>query len=223
MLRLLDRTRQIPHGFKFMLPEAKWESQPWASFDTITDAAIQVGRANPYLAKKCNWPTSRLGWADRIDAYNAAICRSHGWDNFIVDDGVGNPKPASPHSLSQLGGVAVAGAKTLVEMFGPEGPIRDKAKATARAQTCIACPKHDKGDWTRFFTKPAQAVIMKMLGAVKDLNLTTDLDPQLKVCSACLCPMKGKIWARTDHILKHIPAEDKAALDPKCWITSEQP
>lgn len=223
MFRLLDRNRQIPHGLKFVLPEAKWESPPWASFETIVDAALQVGRANPYIAKKSNWPTSRKGWADMIDTYNAALCKAHGWDNFIVDDGTGQfPKPQSPHSLSQFAGEAVAGAKVLAEMFGPQGPIKDQALADHRAEVCVTCPKHDTGDWTRFFTVPAQKLIMKLLGAVKDLNLTTHFDASLKVCTACHCPMKGKVWARTEHILKHMPAEDKAALDVNCWITNPE-
>jgi hypothetical protein len=63
---------------------------------------------------------------------------------------------------------------------------------------------------------------MKTLGIVKDLELKTDYDDELKVCTACGCPMKGKVWARLEHILKHIPADDKAALDPGCWILGEE-
>lgn len=220
MIRLVDRNRQIPGGLKFLEPSTKWQPVPWSSFSTIVDGLVSHRRANAYMAAKNKWNLDRRAVEDEVDEYNAKICQAHGWTNFIVDHGGGglDLKSRSPHSPAS--GAAV-GIKVMAEMFGSDGPIRDKEKATKRAKTCIACPKHDTGDWTRLFTKPAQAFIMKTLGLVKDLDLKTDLDDNLKVCAACGCPMKGKVWARIEHILKHIPAEDKAALDPKCWILAE--
>lgn len=221
MLRLLDRNRQIPYGLSFKLVEANWTSQPWSSFDTLVTSAMQVAKANPYLAQKSKWPTTREGWEQTIDAYNAAICKAHGWTGYYSEkvEGGQPPKSTPRHSL---GGLAVAGGSVLLEMFGKEGPIQDREKATARAAVCLKCPKHDTGDWKRFFTTPAQYLIMRTLGALKDLNLMTSHDDQLKVCLVCDCPMRGKVWARVEHILKHLPAEDKSALDTNCWITAEE-
>lgn len=228
MLRLIDRNRSIPYGYKFKLPEAKWESPPQSSFNSIVNGAMAVAAGNPHIAKQSQWPTTREGWENKVDYYNAALCKAHGWTGFYMETGGGSGGPL-PNSRSplQFAERAAAGASVLAEMFGKDGPIRDKALANKRAETCLKrpdgkpCPQHDKGDWTRFFTKPAQSLIIKSLGMLKDMDLSTDHDSELQICNACGCPMKGKVWARLDHILKHIPAEDKAALDPGCWILAE--
>lgn len=224
MPRLKDRSRQIPNSLRFREPSTNWSPPLWSSFDTIVDLLLQHRRANPYLAKKNNWALDRRAIADEVDAYNAALCKAHGWVNFIDETEISPPKPLSPRSpsLSQGVGAVVAGAKIIVEMFGSEGPIRDKKLANDRALTCAVCPLNGRGNWTRFFTVPAQAMVRKLLGMVKDLGLQTDLDEELGICEPCGCPLKGKVWARTEHILKHIPAADKAALHPGCWITKEE-
>lgn len=223
MVRLKDRHRQIPGGLKFLEPATKWQPQPWSSFDTIVDGLVAHRRANPYLAQKHGWKLARTEIENEVDQYNALICQSHGWDAYVVDyGGTEVPKIQRPRSLSAATAAVVAGANIIKDMFGEEGPIRDKAKANARALVCVSCPKNAPGDWTRFFTVPAQAVVRKMLGIVKDLDLKTDLDDQLHVCEACGCPLKGKVFARIKHILKHIPAEDKAALWEHCWILKEE-
>lgn len=218
----------LPYGWQFGLPEIKWKSTPGASLESHANAAEQVAKANPYHAQKYKWPTTHEGWLDKIDQENAARIQAMGpaFAHFITTGG-GGPIPESRSPL-QFAGRAVAGANVMLDMWGKEGPIRDREQANNRAATCVKrsdgkpCPKHDKGDWTRFFTKPAQAIIIKSLGIVKDLDLHTDHDAELQICVACGCPMKGKVWARLEHILKHIPAEDKAALDSGCWILSEE-
>lgn len=221
MLRLIDRNRSIPYGFKFKLPEAKWEAPPQSSFHSIVSSAMAVAVGNPHIAKQSKWPTNREGWENLIDNYNAALCKAHGWSGFYIETGGGGGPIPNSQSPLQFAERAAAGVGVLSEMFGKDGPIRDKALANKRAETCLSCPKHDRGDWTRWFTKPAQALVIKSLSILKDLDLHTDHDAELQICSACGCPMKGKVWARTDHILKHIPAEDKAALWENCWILTE--
>lgn len=106
-------------------------------------------------------------------------------------------------------------------MFGPEGPITDRNLAEQRAAVCAVCPLNQAGDWTALFTVPVSNTIRAVLGAIKGQGLTTTRDEALHVCSACACPMKLKVWCRLPHILNHMPAESKAALDPRCWITRE--
>lgn len=101
MLALLDRNRQIPGGFKFMLAEINWQSQPWSSFNTIVEGAITVSRANQFIAKKCGWPTTREGWEQRIDEYNAALCQAHGWNSFIRELPGGPPLPPRSAPVQQ--------------------------------------------------------------------------------------------------------------------------
>lgn len=220
MVRLKDRNKQIPHGLKFKQPEIRWDSVPWSSFDTIVRMLMQVRRANPFHQKKNNWALDYQTVANEVDAYNAAICAAHGWTDFITDTGSDIPIPKAPARNLSVARV-VAGANVIKEMFGGEGPVTDKGLVNSRAAVCVTCPKNEKGDWTRFFTLPAQLVVRKTLSAVRDMDLRTDYDDQLAVCVACGCPLKGKVWARIGHIMKHIPEEDFAKLPDFCWIRKE--
>lgn len=219
MAQLKDRSAQIPNGFRFEMPEIKFTHPRFPSFDTLVNLVIEARRANPYYTRKNNWSTDRNMVAAEVDNYNTQICIAHGWNDYLVH----STGPAAPKSQAHSGFAARAavGAKILREMFGAEGPIRDQALADNRALICADCPQNDKGDWTSFFTVPAQEFIRRSLSILKDLNMRTDIDSQLHVCQACGCPLKGKIWARIDHINKHMPEADKAKLDANCWILSE--
>lgn len=220
MPRLLDRSRQIPQGFQFYEPSTKWKPLPWSSFDTIVDGVLYMRRANPYLAQKNKWNMDRNSIADEVDAYNAAICKAHGWDHFI--DGGDLPNPSQrPHSLLRSGANVVAGAKTLAAMFGEGGKPVVSEEADRRAKICVDCPQNGKGDWTRFFTVPASVTIKKQLAIIHDLSLTTPLDDQLGVCQACGCPLHLKVWAPLEHILKNQSADVESQLDARCWIKAK--
>lgn len=226
MVRLKDREKQIPGGLTYYESALKWRPPPYSSFDVITRSLVQLRRANPFLAKKNGWSTDYNDVAALVDFYNAKICQAHGWDQYITDSG-GPPNPkmvarSSNSSLSQGVVHAAAGANIIMDMFGPEGPIRDRELAEKRASICVECPMNGKGDWTRFFTVPAQAIIRKALGIVKDMDLTTGRDADLRVCTVCNCPLKGKVYARLKHIHAHLPPADKAKLPPTCWILTEQ-
>lgn len=220
MARLKDRSRQIPQSFKFYQPETRWSPPLWASFDTIVDLLLAHRRANSFLAKKNNWNLDPRAIADEVDAYNAKICEAHGWTNFI-DEGAPLSNPRRPRSLSEGAAVAAAGAKAMLDLFGPGGKPVDSATAEARASVCVRCPLNQQGDWTRFFTVPAADIVRTQLSIAHDLALTTGHDAALGVCDACGCPLKLKVWPSLPHILAHLSPDDARALDPNCWITRQ--
>ena len=225
MAKLVSRQKFTPAGgFLFYQPEIKWQAPPHASFDTTVRGLITARMANPVLMARFKWATDYNAVANEVDAFNAAVCEKQGWKDYIMGSAGTGPftgwsgPPPRLHSLQNV----AAGVRTIAEMFGPEGPC-DAATANARARVCVPCPLNDKAaDWTGFFTAPAAAVIRKMLGLVKDLDLRTDLDDKLVFCKACSCPLRTKVWARLPHILANIPPDAKARLDPGCWIRTEQ-
>ncbi len=221
--RLKDRNRQIPYGFKFYLAEANWTAPQFASFTVICDGLQRVIQGNPRLAQKFNWPTDRASIEEWVDRYNSKLCEQFGWSDYIVGHGGGEPPKSLPplQPSSRLVRLA-AGANVLREMFGPQGKPVEQKLANARAQTCAQCRKNEPGDWTRFFTVPAQAIILKGLELVHDMKLETPYDESLGVCTACDCPLRGKVWAPLAHILEHIPPDSKAALWERCWIINEK-
>jgi len=233
MLRLKDRNKSIPNGFCFYLPELKWHAPSnFPSFTVVCNGLEAVIKANPYLAKKHGWPTDRHGIEDWVDAYNATLCAKMGWDAYITPSGGGGgtlPKSQPPpHSLASLAAAAarvkelVAGARSLMEWddSGEDGVPRDQAQS--RALVCSTCPRNEKGDWTEWFTTSAAELIKRRVEKVHSRGLSTIHDESLHVCTACHCPLPVKVHVPLRWITKRLTDEQRAKLDPRCWILSEK-
>lgn len=234
MLQLKSRSKYIPGGFRFYLPEVKWTSTHNASFDVISNALLRVIKANPALAKKNAWPTSIAAVENWVDFYNATVCARMGWDDYIVTDGGGGtlPKSVAPHqalSLSALAAAAakakalVSGARTLSEWVESGDPPVPAELSTHRAIICSQCPKNEKGDWTQWFAAPAAELIKRMVEKAQFRKLETPRDDQLQCCTVCYCPMRLKVHVGIEWIKKRMNPEEAAKLKavPNCWIVAE--
>jgi len=133
--------------------------------------------------------------------------------------------PVPSRSISQSVAAAVAAVKKLAaggalllewEVSG-EAPVPNEI-ATQRASICAECPKNQKGDFTRWFTKPVSELVKKKMQRVHAMNLKTVHDDKLGTCVACECPLKLKVFCGIDLIHKHLKPEAKAELWEKCWI-----
>lgn len=232
-VRLSSRQRQIPWGFKFRQPEIKWHSRPGSSFDQIVNQLIAARRANPALLAKYNWPTDYNRVADEVDAFNAAVCQTQGWHDFITSEGAPSlPKSLPPdpnQAASYLRNVAatakelVRGAKTLIEWIdaGQKPVARDQAEQ--RAAVCAACPLNEAGDLTKWFVVPAAELIRRQVERAQALSLATSQDARLNLCTACHCPLKLKVHVPIEWITKRLSPEQTARLRtaPGCWIIAE--
>lgn len=218
-----------PNGWMFLQPETRWEAPTWQSFNVVVQALIEHRKANPALAKQHNWALDWETVAKEVDAYNDARCRAHGWLDFVSDGGA-QPvpfqfpqRPFAPVGVAAIASVkrVAAGVRTLLDWLGSGGRPVAKELANSRARVCVQCPQNGKGDWTRFFTKPASDQIKLQLEIRNDLKLETPDDDKLGVCEACLCPLKLKVWAPLPHILKEMDNSTKEKLVPDCWILKE--
>jgi hypothetical protein len=225
--RLKNRNRPLPGGLCWRDPYVGFQASPFTSFDQQVQGIIQARLGNPAMAKRYRVSTDATVVANELDSALGKIAFENGWEDFYVgspDDRVGaSPIPPHPQKKSSpnLAGL-VAGAKTLAEMFGNEGPVQ-KELAEKRALICVKCPVHEKadGDWIfKLFTGPAANAVKSMLSVIKGAKLETSVDSQLEVCGACGCPAKTKVHAQLHHILKHMPEDAKAALDQHCWINT---
>lgn len=232
MPRLKDRNRQIPEGHFFYVPETRWRSTPWASFDTIVTEVIQHRLGNPALAAKFNWSTDRATVENEVDSFNANVCLQMNWLNFVVDAGGAPPPKMKAPTASQLNSLLAAGAKakqlfagikTNAEWLDAGAPSVDKALAESRAQVCVQCPMNGEGDFTTWFTKPAAAAIKKHVEMLQEKKLSTSVDEKLNICTACLCPMKLKVHMPLEIIKNHLSDEvlDELRKAPGCWIVKE--
>jgi hypothetical protein len=115
-----------------------------------------------------------------------------------------------------------AGIKLWIDWFGEGQPVPVEI-AEKRAKVCVKCPLNDKkGNVLEWFTGLAAREIMAIFSALNDLDLHTSMDNDLKICQACDCPLKAKVWAPLSIIKKHLSSERFNQLDPGCWIRHEQ-
>ena len=220
MSKLKNRQMQIPGGLQFYQPETKWRPPNFASFETIVRSLIAHRQGNPHLIQKHGWPVDYETVCNEVDSFNARICESHGWKQYITGPGDGSvPKSFPPQlNLLQRGRQLAAGGLVQVEWIGSGAEAVPKELSERRAATCADCPQNEVGDWLRFFTQPVSNAIRIALNSRREMKLETSSDDKLGVCNACSCPLKLKVHMPLDRILSHLPAESKAALDPRCWI-----
>lgn len=221
MPRLKDRNRQIPNGFKFILPEVGYKSRDFDSFSTIVNQVSGILRSNPARAKLYGWPQTDEDIANWVDEYNAMLCANNGWNDYIIQ-GVGevlhDPKSGPPHR--RVAALA-AGAKSIAEWIGQGNVPVGTELATARAKVCVACPLNKPGDLSNFFERATSDLIRRYIEQSVDSMLTTPYDQKLGVCDACMCPMRLKVHTPLRHILSNMPEHIVDELDSKCWILSE--
>jgi hypothetical protein len=89
---------------------------------------------------------------------------------------------------------------------------------------CITCPLNDtKSGIYNLLSKAAADEVMIMIGAIKSLDLKTAHDTNLGVCTACGCPMRGKVWAPMENLMANMPPDvwPKLSRQPKCWMLTE--
>lgn len=225
---LKSRTTWPPGGWQFFEPSTGWRSPKGLTFDQTVSAIIKHRLAN----RQYKLATDSDVVAQQLDDFTCARLKND--KAWCVDSPpTGFTVPLPKRSLraeakeSVAGGArylsnASAGIKLWIDWFG-EGKTVSQDVAERRAAICAECPLNDKKrkilDW---FTATAAREIMAIFSALNDLNLKTSKDEQLKICMACDCPMKAKVWAPMPMIKKHLSQERFNALAANCWIRHEQ-
>jgi len=227
MPKLKSRQLQVPGGFHFSLSALRWNSPPFASFDTIVNQVEGLIRSNPAVAQSQGWPTSRVAIENWIDSYNAQVCAQNGWSQYIMAEGSYDPpKPVPPNrKLASVAGAvkkAGSGAAVLLEWEKSGQPPVDSTVSARRAEVCAACPQNGSANLTDWFTVPLSEYIRKQIGRLNAMNLTTPSDDKLGTCKVCLCPLKLKVHAPLQLVRDHLIDEVKNALPAHCWIVNEK-
>lgn len=226
MTQSFDRHTTPNGGWQFYQPQTNW----WApypvnnTFDQQVVNIIKMRIANPAITINHKLPTDFQSVANELEAFNRARLN-------IPTISAPPPNPPAPQQPSagvvaagSTGIIRVAqGAGPILEWFSSGRPAVDPPIAEKRAATCADCPQNTKnrpGDDSalQWFVEQAGRVIAKGLEARQDLKLETSKDEDLKVCKACLCPMRTKVHCPLDIVLHHLKPEVRADLDPGCWI-----
>jgi hypothetical protein len=85
MAKLKDRQKQIPYGLRFALPDLRYASSPFASFDAIVNSVHTLLNANKEYAEHHGLPTDLDGIRSMVDTFNAELCRVSGWTDYYID------------------------------------------------------------------------------------------------------------------------------------------
>lgn len=227
LFRLANRNKPLPGGLSVHDACVNYQAPPFASFTVQVNGVLAARLGNPGLCRRYRLKSDYASCEEYVDLYLGKLAHDKGMTGYYVTCSEGGGDPAAspfhfrhpnPRGVGQAANLAAVGVATLAEMFGADGPV-DKATAESRVTVCCECPMNDKGDWTKIFTVPGAVAVRKLLELVKGEQFATSRDSELKICSACGCPLKCKVWTRKEHILKHMPDDDKAALHCDCWIT----
>lgn len=232
-LRLKDRQMQVPNGFKFYQPETGWRAPRFQSFQQLVQQLIRHRKGNPALLAKHNWSVDPRTVEDEVDEFNARMCLSMGWNNYVASIGEAPPPPKTmpqlQHEAEQISAAAGrakkiwSGVRTLNEWIDSGEPPVSTHRSEERATICSTCPKNTQGDFTSWFTKPAAAAIAKQIEQLRGRSLSTTKDRILNVCDVCLCPLKLKVHTPVKFIRAHMTDEVFRDLErvPSCWVVAE--
>lgn len=236
MQRLKSRNRQIPNGMWYRQVEINWDSRKvlglHPSFDTLVRAVQSARKANPHHAAKHKWTLDSAAIANEVEAFQVKICLAAGWTSYLTEGGNAAPPFSKVQSLAnqkQLGAAVEkvkrlwTGVKTLNDWLDSKEPPVEKDLAEKRAATCVACKMNGEGDFTSLFTAPAAGAIKRQLERLSQRNISTSLDDKLRVCTACLCPLKLKCHTPMKYITPHLSdgVMDDLRKGNNCWIVSE--
>jgi hypothetical protein len=210
-----------------MLPEVGMKQMLKGSFSEMVQAFAQIVARNPAFAQKYKWPTDRTGQEDFVDEHNAQRLLKSGFVQFVDLAGATPPYDASPgvkKNWRQVAAAVTAGGKSWSRMLSPGGHPVDRTLALQRAGVCLSCPKHDTtGGFGKYFLKATAASLQAAAGVLKDLHgCKTEHDEKLGICTACLCPVRSKIWFPIEY-LTPVPDDvwPELSRNPACWLLTE--
>jgi hypothetical protein len=215
-----------------MLPEVGMKKSLSGSFREMVVAFAGIVQKNPALAQKLHWPTDLVGQEAFVDERECRRLLSGGWPSFVDQTVAPAPSRWNPSEVKKnWRGVAavIKGGKAAfaayASMFGPGGKPVDRDLAEARAKVCRDCPKNDvDGGLSAHFLEGTAKGVLSLLGALKDLDVSTSVDDQLGVCKACLCPTRAKVFVPLTVIVANMPAAVWPELQKEgapCWILRE--
>ena len=218
-LRLKSRNHSPIGGFIVDVPEISNTHRVFWDFKTAANALWDLLQANPGILRRFpHLPQNREACDYYVDSRNAQrMLTIPSGNNYVAEDGPIPKLSPLPRAVAGLQRLAV-GAANLTAWLGDGGKPVEQTLANARAVTCVTCPKNERGGLETWFTGVATELIRKTLAIRNDLGMQTPVDDKLCVCSACTCPLKLKVHVPLTYITRKLSDEQKAALDPRCWV-----
>lgn len=217
-------------GYQFRMPQIDpaWTNKyAMVGFDASVQEIIRVRLANPAITAKHRLSVDPETVGRELLDFNRkrlGINTASGSPGFFDPSRspVAVQGAAAGTRLIRRASQISTGIRTIKELLqSGRGPVPHELAET-RAATCVQCPLHKKGDLIDYFVKPVADLLRHHIEEARELKLSTSLDNELNVCTACHCPMRTKVHFPLDIILKHIEKPEHDALATQCWIRTEQ-
>lgn len=229
-----------PGGWQYFDPKTNYrETKPTEHDRNEAAEAILAMRKNNKHIYRGNDLTFASA-LESLEAFTAKRLEYKGLKQFLLpDQPVQQSTPLVKKKASVQGQVAkvaeekrhnfverikriASGSQTLKDWIGEgHNPVSFEL-AEARSSLCVSCPLNDSGpDLLAKITSAVSEAIHKQMELKQHLNLRTTNDAKLGTCSACLCPLKLKVWSPLEFIEDNMDQSVAMELDPSCWILSE--
>jgi hypothetical protein len=89
-VRLKDRNRQIPGGFRYYQPETRFFPTPWSSFDSCVAQIIAHRQGNLWLVERNGWSLDPAQVSAELDAFNTKLCAEMNWMDYLAQGDPGS-------------------------------------------------------------------------------------------------------------------------------------
>jgi len=89
-MRLRDRTRYPPGGYRFRQSETNWTPTTWISFDATVAEIIKHRLGNSWLIERNGWSVDPAQVAAELDAFNTKVCQEMNWTEYITEGDPGH-------------------------------------------------------------------------------------------------------------------------------------
>jgi hypothetical protein len=221
-----SRSQFPPGGWEFFNPSTGWSAPTpkGSTFDQTVNLIIKHRLANPAATVKHRLSTDIATVGNELENYTRARIGLPAMGSEL-------PKMTPPATLPSMSGAVLGAVAAVKKMAAGVGflleweesglPPVGEDVSEKRAGICVDCPKNEQGkSLTEIFTVPAAAMIQRKYERLEQMQLKTSHDVNLKVCQACLCPLRLKVHAPMELILKRLKPEQRAELDTRCWILS---
>lgn len=233
-MKLISRSTFPPGGWWLYIPQTNWPPKNSAqqffagkTGDQVVDLLVEHALGNP----RHDLPKTREAAWDYLELFTCT--RLRGDPNYCTGAGLGKserplrPVPAGGAKSTLAAAVEKAvkltkGIGVLAGWLGSGLKAVPHELACRRAEVCAGCPKNEPGGWESFFTGNAAELIRQEAELKNEMSLSTPFDTRLSVCSACLCVCSLKVHVPLAHIVRKLKPAMREALDPRCWILSEE-
>lgn len=110
------------------------------------------------------------------------------------------------------------GAMNLLGWWNSEEPPVPLGIAEHRASICKRCPLNQDDTLFEPLARIAAVAVKKMFEKKHLMNLKLSDERELRICSACGCELRLKVFEPLELILEQMKPKEFAALDENCWI-----